>query len=408
MTEEGGLDEGQPKKETAKRFVLRMTAPFRMETEMLGEIVARALTASASSVFAKRMPSMDGVLDADLVRVYMGSVSGLPVQDEEALPDPLTEEQVSQLTDEDVRSFARHYLEHIVKPAAFDGDVLAQMAGHIRNERQHHLELMKKTAETMRSALNIGATADFMKNWQALNKNVAGPFNTLRDEVERMMGPLNALKSSALGDALRAQEKDRANMLKAVRGIDPTNGLTSNGGSVLTPLPSPPSMLKVPPLHETLVGRTAIAVEKLGEAGERMEQAMSLVVEQAGNVSGLMGQVLSKIETEAANSQQAARQAFRLSAISLAVAALALVVSAYFSVVGYQADRQDAKSGDRSSAVMTKRVEEQTAAMTQRMDQQTAVMRELRETAEKSAQAKVVADHALTPAKSTASKKKAE
>lgn len=379
---EDNLEEGQPKKETAKRFVLRMTAPFRMTTEGLGEIVARALTVSATSVFAKRMPSLDGVPDADLVRAYMGCVSGLPVNDDEALPDPLSEEQVLQLKDEDVQSFARQYLEHIVKPAEVHGDAVAQMAEFIRDERQKNLEAMKKMAETVRSALNIGTTADYMKHWQALTQNVAGPLDHFRDEAKRMLGPLALANSALLGNALRDKEQDRKRMLKAIRGFD--DDLLGINGGVLRPKPLPEiSIPKLPPEHKTPVGRTAIAVEKLGEVGHRMEEAMGLVLEQAGNVSRMVGEVLTQIEQEAAKSQRAARHAFWVGAISLLLAALALGLSAYLSLVGYRADREDARSNDRASTLLAERVGEQTTIVANRIDQQTAVMREVLEKGER-------------------------
>jgi hypothetical protein len=375
-----------------------------MQTEGPGEIVARALTVAASTILAKRVPSMDGIGDAELVRAYMGCVSGFPVEDKEALPEPLTVEDVARLTDRDVQSFARLYLEHIVKPKEIDANVVAQMAQHIRDERNHHVELMKKAAESMRSALSIGSTSNYMKNWQALTKNVAGPFNSLRDEVDRIMGKFNVLKSSAIGNALRAQAEDRDRMLKAARSAIPDDGSVGSRGGVLRPLPSPPTFrLPEPtPENETPGGRTAMAVEKLGEVSERVEEAMGLVLEHAAAVSTQVGLVVAKIEVEATNSQKAARKAFWLAAISLAVAALGLGVSAYFSHAGYKADRIDAQSNDKAAAALAQRVQEQAAATAQRMDQQTAVLRELLAEARKPPAVLTPSTTKPTPDRSTA------
>lgn len=375
MTEEQPGAE-PPEKETIKRFVLRLTEPFRIETRGLGPIVARALTTGASITFAKRMASLDGVDDTQLVRTYMGCVSGLPVTDEEALPEPLTEEQVARLTHDDVLQFSRLYLEHIVKPEAIDDDPLAQMAHHIRSERQHHLELLKKSAESFRAALNIGATADLMKNWQSLTRNIAGPVEKLQDEMRRVLGPLGSMKP-VMAAALRDIEEERTRTLKSLRetmGHEQVRELPRHDYTPIT------AGLKFPeplPDDKTLNGRTAIAVEKLHELGQSMEGAMGLVLEQAAHVSEKMGLVLTTIEDEAAKSQQAARLALGIGVVSLLVSAAALWVSAHFSRVGYQADRNDAKAGDLAAAEMTRRIEEQTMEVARRMDQQTAVMQEL-------------------------------
>lgn len=358
MTEPSEPGDQPPQKETIKRFVLRTTAPFQMETEALGTIVSRRLTVKGSTTFIKRFKSLDGLSNAEVVRAYMGSVSGLPVEDDEQLPDPLTEEQVGRLTDADVTNFARAYLEHIVKPEVLDSDPVAQLAIHIRAEREEHLEATKKMAETIASALKIGSTADYLKNWQELTRSVAGPVERLRDEMQRVLGPVASMKTS-LGDTLRAMEADKERALKALGQFD---GHIEPREPTFARVDVEPRLL-FPPVHETPVGRTAAAVEEMSQVSRRMEEAMGLVLEQAGNVSEKMGQVLSKIEVEAAKSQMAARWAFFVGVLSLVLSAGALAVSAYFSRVGYSADREDARSGDKAMALLTKRIEQQTAMM---------------------------------------------
>jgi hypothetical protein len=322
--------ENQPaKKESIKRFVLRATAPFRVETEALGPITARRMTTSGSLTFARRMKSLDGVADAEVVRAYMGSVSGLPVEDEERLPDPLTEEQVAQLTSADVLNFAHACLQHIVKPTEMREDPIAELA-------------------------------DYLKHWQQLGKSVVGPVGSLREEMRRMLGPIGSMQAS-IGDALRDLNGESDRALSALKNFDahiafPERPSSFNYEPVLR-------IPELPPIGETPMGRTAIAVEELSRAGQRMEEAMGFVVEQAGNVSEKMGQVLSKIETESAKSQLAARWALAIGGISLLVSAVALGASAYFSHAGYWADREDARSDGQAARELTEQVRQQTAVL---------------------------------------------
>lgn len=354
MTDSNQPESRPEKKESIQRFVLRTTAPFHLETEALGSITARRMTTGAGLTFARRLKAPDEVADEEVVRAYMGSVSGLPVADEERLPDPLTDEQVAMLTDADVLNFSRAYLQHIVKSKEMGDDPIAQLADYIRQERKEHLSATKKLLETISPSLKIGATADYLKHWQELSKSVVGPVESLREEMQRMLGPIGAMKTS-VGDALRELNADRA-----LSKFETQLAFPERSSRDFEPLFRMPDL---PPIEETPVGRTAVAVEELSRAGQRMEEAMGLVVEQAGNVSEQMGQVLSKIETESAKSQRTARLALCIGGISLLVSAIALGASAYLSHAGYWADRKDALAEAEAAATMTEKAEQQTAVL---------------------------------------------
>lgn len=380
-------------KDTVRRFVLRITQPFEMKTKQLGTVVARSMTVGASATFLKRMKSFDGVSDSDLVRAYMGSVSGIPVEDAESLPPSLTLDQVSLLDADDIEEFSRLYLEKIVKRPV-QNSCISEMAGFIRKERQEHIESARKTAETMRSALNVGATAEIMKNWGELTKNIAGPVENLRDEMDRVLGPLGSMRST-IGDTLRDLRLGGA-VEEARKAADALNSLglaRSSVGDLLgrpsfgtaeevrraieglgqeshPALQSPDHLFESsmrfplpPPVNETPVGRTAIAVEHLHVIGQRMEGAMTIVVQQAGNVSEQMGQVLKKIENEAEKGQKATRWALVIAVGSLLLSAAGFVASAYFSQLGYDADRRDASAGDKIGADIVKGLEAQNSLL---------------------------------------------
>lgn len=369
---------GEPlNKESVKRFVIRITKPFELETQGLGRVLARRMTVQGSSAFFKRLKSLDGVPDAELARIYMGSVSGLPLDDPEKLPEPLTEEQVARLTDEDVAAFASAYLSHIVN-ATEAVSPISQLADFIRRERSQSIQDQKKLAETIGSALRVSSTSEMMKQWRELNQSITGPIDSLRVEMARVLGPVNAMRSpigdalkdlhrdrldamrSSIGDALKDLQRDRLDAIKKASGFLDKLHPSSEPLRTYEPLVR---LQSLPPIEETPIGRTAIAVEKLSKAGKRMEIAMNLVVEQAGNVSEQMGQVLEKIEAEAGKSQKTARLALRIGGLSLLVSAVALGTSAIFSWLGYRADREDAKNGDPGTAQVVRELQGQNAAL---------------------------------------------
>lgn len=362
-------------KESIGKFILRMTTPFELETEGIGTILARRMTVQASDAFFKRLKSLDGVEDAVLVRTYLGCVSGVPVQDAEKLPEPLTEEEVARLTHGDILSFARAYLEHIVNPDKIS-DPIGQMAEFVRKEREKEIEANKKLEKYVDAAfLKVSSTAEIMKQWQGLTENIKGSVGSIRDQITEVIGPSAAVRSS-IEDALRDLREDRQKMmLDAIGGPQNFAGdaikraTDYERGPSIFDHPSPPPLFDFPPISETPIGRTASAVEELREAGQRMEDAMGTVVEQAGNVSGLVGQVFTTIKEEASRSQKQTNRALRLAALSLAVSAMALAVSAYFSREGFLADRSDAKTGDDASAKVIQRLDDQNALMRALIDE---------------------------------------
>jgi hypothetical protein len=101
-----------------------------------------------------------------------------------------------------------------------------------------------------------------------------------------------------------------------------------------------------------------------------MEDAMGVVVTQAGNVSEQMGQVLGKIEHEARKSQKATTLALLVGGLSLFVSAVAFVASLYFSRVGFAADRAEAKASDAASAKVVEQLEAQNRLSRQLVDEQ--------------------------------------
>ncbi|WP_242102498.1 hypothetical protein [Lysobacter sp. M2-1] len=370
-------------KESVRKFVLRMSQPFLLDTAGLGTIQCRHLTMKAFQTFMQRMPSLAEVDDEALVRAYLGAVSGFPVDDDEALPPPLPEEEVALLTSADVSAFAQTYLKQIVKAAEVVHPV-PELAAFIRAERGRIEESFKKAAEAIRGAVDVNAVADVMKNWRALHTNVAGSVLGLRDEIKRLFGTM----APSIGDAIRTLQQDRQIQIGAALGrdqerlkdiLDGQREITGLPGSELKALTDrfstthggryEPFRVETPRFdtddyvsripvweppddEETPVGRTAIAVEELRQVGVRMEDAMDLIVEQAGNVSGLVGQVVVQIKEEAAKSQKGAK-------FAMGVAVLALLASLATGLAGYMADRSEAKAGDVAGDRMVAHLAEQ-------------------------------------------------
>lgn len=372
-------DQNKPSapKESIGKFVIRLTTPFELETEGLGKILCRRMTMKGSGVFSKRLKSLDGVENAKLIRIYLGCVSGLRIEDAEKLPEPLTEDEVNKLTDADIILFARAYLTNIAKQENIS-DPMKEMGDFIRRERAKELEDLKKMAKTINAALRVNATSDIMKHWSGLSENIKGSFSSIQEEIAKILGPAAAMQTS-IADAMRNLQRDREKLMShGLEGVggsamnDIREALTGNQASNQATLIEPPflrfepmKLPELPPVHETPMGRTALAVEGLSEAGQRMEDAMGFIVKQAGNVSDLIKQVFLTIEREAKSSQQQTQKALKIALLSLGLSVVALAVSAYYSRAGFSADREEAKTGDIASAKVIQRLEEQNALLRQ-------------------------------------------
>jgi hypothetical protein len=275
------------------------------------------------------------------------------------------------------------------------------------------------------SLRSISANAGIMQNWKSILRSVQAPVFNIQRELLRAMGP-SALIGDSLRNAVEAIQGKRISfptsvisdsLSQAVEAIKKQDesaklalgdsvkqamdnlrspidrsryfGRTSDDlrpqidsgfhhGDHLATMRSPsPDLIHLPeppPFHETPLGRTAIAVEGLREAGERMEAAMDIIVGQAGEVSKLIGEVSGTIQGESrlfqAQSKIQTTKAVRYSRWSLGVAAGALVVSAVVSLAGYNADRTEALAQDDDAERMFLQMTQASANLAEVVNQQ--------------------------------------
>ena len=101
---------------------------------------------------------------------------------------------------------------------------------------------------------------------------------------------------------------------------------------------------------------------------------MGYIVKSAGEVADLVGKVSTTIKDEAGRlhkeSQKQAKRAIWIAVVSLVVAAVALVVSAYFSRLDYSAGRAEASASSQDTGALLKRMEEQNALTRNLVDEQ--------------------------------------
>ena len=111
-------------------------------------------------------------------------------------------------------------------------------------------------------------------------------------------------------------------------------------------------------------------VQQAGNVSGQVGQVLTSIKEEASNVAGQVGQVLSTIKNEAKQSQKQTTLAILVAVASLVLAAVALIVSVYSSRLGYPAGRTQATASSQDTAALLKRMEEQNALTRNLVDEQ--------------------------------------
>lgn len=342
---------------------MEVSKPTVIETEGLGTLHAHRMTLRAEAEFEKRVKdTFDTLGDQALVRHYIGCVSGLPIEDAEKFPPPLTEEQVGQLTDQDIETFAQRYLDQVVGEAEGADDPIGRLAAYVRKERQQYLDSMKKVAEQIKSAFNMAGTAELMKNWGGLDKTLGGSILEFRSQMEKTFSPMVAA-TAKVGEALKRFET-KTNFQSVIDQLSkPVVKMeVPKLPAYDVPLPSRPRALDTAKLFEHMgespVVRTADAIEEMKGDSKHVRDSVNMLVQHAGEASSRISEVLTTIQAEAEKSGRSARKALW---ISIGAAFLAILVS----VVGIIADRIDAADGDAMALRQAKALEAHNALLVQ-------------------------------------------
>ena len=192
-----------------------------------------------------------------------------------------------------------------------------------------------------------------------LQRQLANPVAKALDEMKHQLeGPA----ATALAEMQRQLDSARDVAVERIRTdlehLPDDIGADSNEPETLE-LELP----RLPSIHESPLGRTALAVEGLREASGRMEAAMGVIVNQAGKASDLISNVSGTIQTEArefqSQSDRQTKKAMSYARFSLIVAAVALGVSAWFSWLGYNADRAEARTQGLETKAVIEQLREQ-------------------------------------------------
>ncbi len=326
---------------SARDFVLRVSNPFNYETQAFGQLSARRQNMGAFREFMRRAPEPATMSDADIVRAYAGSVSSLTQASDDDARVPLMPEQADRLTPEDLASFSRAYLKEVAESDS--ASPVADLAQFARTEREEQFAQMKRLSAVVQDQVGRAmASAEVLKNWKALSGNVHSVASVL-PQIQRVLGS-SGVFGSTIGDTIRRLREEREGAREAVPRGDFSavgRGLSYPEDAQIAKIVDRPKFQfpEPPPVHETPPGRTANAVEGMQEAVARMEEAMTVIVQHAGQMSETITGLLLTIQSEAQASQTSSRKAFWVAALSLFVGALALLFSAAFSWRSYSAER---------------------------------------------------------------------
>jgi hypothetical protein len=332
-------DQNDQKKPLVNRLILAAGKPVQIDTEALGRIEARWLTLKGRGEFQRRLKGGgDNVPDDELIRAYVGCVSGYPVEGASEFPAFLTEEEVGKLTERDIETFAIAYLGHVAEQPEGDEPIHA-LAEYIRREVAKIKESQKKLAETIQS-LNLNASAQIMKNWGGLDNLLGNKVTDFAKGIKEAYGPLFAA-NDRFGDTLKSLTEiiKPLSTLEALKRPVPDPHLL--GRSTLTPVKTMPDIDFAEVLRNSPEARTARSTENLNEVAGKMSRAVDALLEHAGTATLDIRNVLDTIQVEAEKSGKLARRALWT---SIGTAILVIVIS----VVGIWVSHRDASNDGAS------------------------------------------------------------
>lgn len=215
----------------------------------------------------------------------------------------------------------------------------------------------------------------------------------IKRDMEGVAAAIKALNQNPSAEALAAFERDSKAVADAVAALEhrsfanalQTADTKARLASAFAPQKALPDfadshpigfqadesamsyLSELPPVEETPVGRTMIAVEALTESSKRMEERVDGVTRLAARVAELISNVIREIRTNAQafqeQSERQTRKAVTFAKWSIGISVLAVVVSAAFSIKSYLVQRQQLRAESAESAQMLDEVREQNAQL---------------------------------------------
>lgn len=387
----------KPPKRSIRELLITIAAPQRFETEGLGSIWVRRPTGNSEQAFARRVEDPSRATDADLVRIYLGCVSGLPAQDADESYEPLTEEDVSKLTPSDIDGLAVFYLEKIaeVTPGI---DPVRTFAELIRNQTETNNAAMAAMFGSKKDHMKeIRDGSAVLKSWAELQKTY-GDVNSLQSQVDKLLGPSASMQDiinkalanpidevrnltgsfaqRALDDQLRSftLPQDKYQSILAGVGKDHARSAIEDAmrdvGRIGATIDPPDYHARFPlqiSMHETPAGRAAQASEDLVEAAEQIKDSIGGILKQVGLVTEHVAEVSETIRKQAKSFlEEGGRQnaqTRRFALIANGLAAAALILSAVVAVVGYYKDRSDSEARKFDTELGIRAIKEQNELM---------------------------------------------
>lgn len=321
-----GDDEGPTKRNSLLTELRKAARQVPIETDGLGTVHARELSMAMADALCDRLKD-DATGDLAVAHIFMGCATGKLVDASDLVADPLSEAEAAQLSDDDVRRFAPMYLTEVVGEKEPAADSIARIAEHARGELKQAQERRKRFAEAVAASMrpvaaiykDVFSNAKEMQNWTKIGA-----------QYRAMADALKPISLESIGETVRA-----AQTLRDAEGRHPPQPADVFAGY------NPPDLraFDPPPVEETPHGRTMLAAESASAAVARIEDAIGMIVTQAGRVSELIATVIKEIEDQGRKLQERTEQqtarTLRYARWSLAVSALALVASAAFNAQTY-------------------------------------------------------------------------
>jgi len=381
MSDDSLSDNDPPKQMSVRDLALFASERFQFDTDHLGRLTAREPSLGMLEKFLEQSGDIEKLDDRELVKNYLLNIAGrVPLTESEDV-QPLDAADKDTLTERDLIAFARAYLGNVVEIEVLDGAaVIFQLADYVRaecrsitntlGEAVSKLSMSTDTIRNLANAMTIDSSV--MRHWGELqNKGLLGDLGKIGKDLHALTGATTGI-DKILKTALDSPKLNVFNL-----GLSPnlfpsgvsvrSRMLEAGNESATHDLLNAKSGLPLFDVNATTTGRTANATEQLAGHGLKLVESMAEIVTQVGAMANMIGQVSVTIRDESRESQKEnqrqnnlviksteaqSQKSLSYSRRSLYLSCLALAVAAFFSMTGYFADRNDAKTNGLDAQAM--------------------------------------------------------
>ncbi|MBQ0934165.1 hypothetical protein [Ideonella paludis] len=350
-------------KQPKKGLVIQpLKQPFDLQTEKLGVVKVGHLTMKALIKISPDLDPKSEVSDQDLIMAVFLAVATHPPETDGVQPCPLTADEVAQVTEQDIRDFAKRFLEAENWEASSEADPVASLAEKIRSQIRQIGESTKKTMDQFQGILSNDTKRLFMMN-TALSERLK--------EVSGLAKINQFIKDREQFESLTAASqllKEREEYLKVGATADLLKNLPgASATGAFAPLPKLElPKIEIPQPVDLPINRAAKAMTELNQKADSLKETADAMASAIGIMNEAIASALLDFKAKQQRDDKSQRISLNIAAGSLVASVIVGLVSLWFSWGSYEL----AKASDTSSS-------EQRIGTENAMAEQTKLLRDL-------------------------------